>query len=240
MHCEDFEYQAGETRCLGYLAYDDSHKGKRPVVMVVHAFEGRNDLACQYARQLAELGYVGFAVDMYGNGDVASDLDGCLAHMMPLFQDRSLLRDRIVAAYEAIQAVDVVDASKVAAMGFCFGGMTVLDLARSGADVKGVVSIHGVFAAPEGVEVGAIHAKVLCLHGYKDPQIGPENLPAFAEEMDAHGVDWQVHFFGDAKHAFTDPEASKIGPPEMGRVYDPVATERSWAYCQDFFTEIFA
>jgi dienelactone hydrolase len=240
MHISDLSYQDGDTTCVGYLAYDDTHTHQRPVVMICHAFEGRNDLACEYARKCAEQGYVGFAVDMYGDAAVADTLEGCMAHLMPFFQDRAKLRARILAAFNAIKAVDVVDNDNIGAMGFCFGGMTVLDLARSGANVKGVASIHGVFAAPEGLDVGEIKAKVLCLHGYKDPQVPPAALAPFAEEMDKHGVDWQVHYFGNAKHAFTDPDAAKIGAPEMGREYNEEATACSWEYSLDLFSRVFS
>ncbi|MDF1795624.1 MAG: dienelactone hydrolase family protein [Coxiellaceae bacterium] len=238
MFSQDLEYHDGDTRCIGHLAYDDSHDKARPCVLVVHAFEGRNQLACDYANKLAELGYVGIAVDMYGEGNVAHDLEGCMEYMMPLFQDRAALRARILAAFETAKGLDVVDSSNIGAMGFCFGGMTCLDLARSGADIKGVVSIHGVFAAPEGLDCD-IKAKVLALHGYQDPQVPPDQLAGFADEMTAQDVDWQVLFFGNAKHAFTDPDAAKIGAPEMGREYSATATARSWQYCQDFFSECF-
>ncbi len=239
MFSQDLEYQDGDTRCIAHVAYDDSHNKPRPCVLVVHAFEGRNPLACEYADKLADLGYVGIAVDMYGEGNVAHDLEGCMAYMLPLFQDRAALRARILAAFDAAKSLDVVDNHNICAMGFCFGGMTVLDLARSGADVKGVVSIHGVFAGPEGLDCH-VKAKVLALHGYQDPQVPPDQLTDFADEMNAQNVDWQVLFFGNAKHAFTDPHAADIGGPEMGREYNATATARSWQYCQDFFTECFA
>lgn len=239
MFSQALEYQDGDTRCVGHLAYDDSHQNPRPCVIVVHAFEGCNDLARDYANKLAEIGYVGFAVDMYGNGSIGSDLDGCLTLMMPLFQDRASLRRRILAAFETAKGLDVVDNNRIGAMGFCFGGMTVLDLARSGADVKGVVPIHGVFAAPEGLDC-QIQARVLALHGYRDPQVPPDQLAGFAKEMDAQGVDWQVHFFGQAKHAFTDPHAADIGPVEMGREYNERDTQRTWTICTSFFQECFS
>ncbi len=238
MFNQDIEYKDGDTRCIGHIAYDDSHSEPRPCVLVVHAFEGRNQMACDYAVRLAKLGYVGIAVDMYGDAKVATDLEGCMAELMPFFEDRAMLRARILAAFETAKAQDVVDNDRIAAMGFCFGGMSVLDLARSGADVKGVVSIHGALAPAEGLEC-KLSAKVLALHGYDDPQIKADQLPAFADEMNSYDADWQFLFFGHAQHSFTDPDAHKIGGPEMGRVYDPVATARSWQYCQDFFTECF-
>jgi len=234
-----FNYLQGDTSFKGYYAYDDNISGKRPAVIVFHSFEGCNDLAKEYARKFAELGYVGVAPDMYGEGKVETDLDGCMAELMPLFQDRGELQKRLKAAYSAVQALDVVDSDNIAAIGFCFGGLCSLDLARSGANVKGVVPIHGVWAVPENSSNEKITAKVLALHGYDDPQVPPDQLIAFAKEMDNAGVDWQVHYFSDTKHAFTDPDAAKIGPPDMGRVYSPVATQRSWEMMVNFMKEVF-
>ncbi len=240
MQDNDFNYQVDDTHFKGYVAYDETISGKRPTVMVFHSFEGCNDLAREYARKFAALGYVGCAPDMYGEGKVATDLDGCMAMLKPLFQDRAKLGQRLQAAYAAAQGLEMVDNNKIAAIGFCFGGLCALDLARGGANLKGVVPIHGVWAAPEGIPNKKIIAKVLALHGYDDPQVPPDQISAFAEEMDAADVDWQVHFFSQTKHAFTDPDASKIGPPDMGRVYNPMATQRSWEMMVNFMQEIFS
>lgn len=238
MKDNDFNYQEGGTRFKGYYAYDENITGKLPVVMVFHSFEGCNELAREYARKFAELGYVGCAPDMYGDGKVATDLDGCMAMLKPLFQDRAELRKRLQAAYAAVCKLDVVDHHKIAAIGFCFGGLCSLDLARSGADVKGVVPIHGVWAAPDSIPNEKITAKVLALHGYDDPQVPPDQLSTLAKEMNDAGIDWQVHFFSHTQHAFTDPDANKIGPPDMGRVYNPIATQRSWEMIVSFMWEI--
>ncbi len=236
----NFDYEVDNTNFKGYAVYDEKTSGKRPAVLVFHAFEGCNDLAREYARKFAELGYVGVAPDMYGDGKVATDLEGCMAMLGPLFQDRAKLRKRLQAAYEALNTVDVVDTNQVAAMGFCFGGLCSLDLARSGANLKGAVPVHGVWAAPDKLPNEKITAKILALHGYDDPQVPPEQLTAFAKEMDAADVDWQVHYFSHTKHAFTDPDAAKIGPPDMGRVYNPLATQRSWEMIVNFMKEIFS
>jgi len=240
MQKNNFDYQEDNANFKGYYAYDENIRGKRPAVMVFHAFEGCNALAREYADKLAALGYVGCAPDMYGDGKVATDLEGCMEMLMPLVNDRAALGKRIQAAYATAQGLDVVDSNNIAAIGFCFGGLCTLDLARSGANVKGVVPIHGVWTAPEGIPNAKITAKVLALHGYNDPLVPPDQLAKLAQEMEDAGVDWQVHYFGNTLHAFTDPEASKIGPPDMGRVYSPVATQRSWEMIVNFLQEVFS
>ena len=197
-------------------------------------------MTCDYAKMAAELGYVGFVVDMYGNANVATDLDSCIGYINPFLDDRVLLRGRINAAYKTICDYPMANADKVVGIGFCFGGMCLLGLARSGADIKGVVSAHGVFQAPDNIPNETISAKVLLCHGYGDPQVPPEQLAAPAKEMDGANVDWQCHFYGQTKHAFTDPHASEIGPPEMGRVYSKKASSRVWQTSKQFFSEVFA
>lgn len=239
MKTTDLVYHDDKTTCRGFVAYDDSQKGKRPVVLVAPAFEGCNELAKEYARKIAKLGYAGFAIDMYGDGKVGTSFEECAGYYMSFANDRAMLRRRVLAAYEAVSEIEVADKHNIAGIGFCFGGMCLLDLIRAGAKVKGIVAAHSIWAKPEGIPNEKIHAKVLACHGYKDPQVPPDQLAPFAEEMDAAGVDWQVLYFGNAKHAFTDPEASKFGPPEMGRVYDKLASERTWYAAKGFFAEIF-
>jgi len=239
MHTEDIEYTDGETDMVGFVAHDPSIKGKKPAVIVVHAFEGRNQLACQYAKDLAALGYVGFAVDMYGEKKLGKNLEECMSFIKPLFGDRKKLRKRMHAGFEAVSSMDQVDDTRIGAIGFCFGGLCVLDLVRMGAQVKDVVSVHGVLMPAQGIPNEKIKAKVLAFHGHKDPQIPEEQIKGFMKEMDDAHVDWQMHFYGNAKHAFTDPEASKIGPPEMGREYNPAAAQRAWGSSVNFFKEIF-
>jgi dienelactone hydrolase len=236
MHTDKLSYACDGQEFVGYVAYEDGPSETRPVVMIAHAFEGCNELMQQHARDMATKGYIGFAIDMYGQGVVADSLESCMEHMMPCFNDRALLRDRITAAFEAAKQIPGADPKRIYAVGFCFGGMCVLDLARGGADVAAVASVHGVLSAPADANA-AITARVLALHGYQDPQIPQADLTAFAEEMTAAGVDWQLHYFGSAKHAFTDPRADQIGEPEMGRVYDPVATARSWAMIESLLAE---
>lgn len=232
------EYNDGELVCQGFMVFDASKSGPQPTVLIAHAFDGITDHIRHYAEQVAEAGYVVFCVDMFGGGKTASDMDGCMALIMPFLNDRTLLQRRILAGFAACQAQERVDNSKILAMGFCFGGMCVLDLARAGADVKGVAAMHSVLAPPEQVPVGDFTAQVLILHGYDDPQVGPDQLTVIANELNAKRVDWQFVFFSHTKHSYTEPKAADIGTPESGRVYNADSARRAWDYCQLFFKEV--
>lgn len=237
MHTEDIEYKEGDQCCVGFLAYDDTHTGPRKTVMIAPAFEGRIDLMCEHAKRFAEKGYAAFVMDVYGDKQTADTLEDCMQFITPFFNNRQALQNRVNAAFDCVKNLEVVDAAKIGAFGFCFGGLCVLDLARSGADVKGVVSVHGVLDKAADVVNQTITSKVLALHGYLDPQISTASLDAFMQEMrDAH-VDWQLHYFGDAKHAFTDPKAAEIGPPDMGREFNQRANDRSFRIIDDFLAE---
>lgn len=237
MITKTIDYQDGNTQLEGYLAYHDTGTPK-PAVLVSHDWSGRRELACKGAERLADMGYVGFALDMYGKGifgaDGDADRNGAL--MAPFAQDRALLRRRINAALHAVRQLPQVDASRVAAMGYCFGGLCVLELARSGADVKGVVSIHGIFA-PGNVPNETITAKVLCLHGHDDPMVPPEQVLAFETEMTRVNVDWQIHVYGGTMHAFTNPKANN---PSFGTVYKEVAANRAYRSIENFLSEVFS
>ncbi|MBO6565190.1 MAG: dienelactone hydrolase family protein [Pseudomonadales bacterium] len=238
MQTQTIEYQDGDITLEGYVAWDDSISGARPAVLVGHDWTGRRDFATGKAEEMAKLGYVGFAIDMYGKGVFGSDgdVEGNTALMGPLAGDRAALRARMMAALEAVRGLDVVDASKVGAMGYCFGGMCVLELARAGANVGGVISIHGIFS-PGGVPNEKITAKILCLHGQDDPMVPPEQVLDFENEMSEAGADWQMHAYGGTMHAFTNPAAND---PGFGTMYNPVADKRATQSIQNFFDEIFA
>ncbi len=231
------EYIQGNVVLEGYCALDDSKKGKKPVVLVAHDWSGRNDFACQKAEQLAELGYVGFALDMFGNGMIAKTKEERMALIKPFMEDRELLRKRIFAAYDTVRKLEVVNTARIGAMGFCFGGLCVLDLARSGVEMRGVVSFHGLLSAPKDIANKKIHAKLLALHGHDDPMVPPDQVAAFEKEMTAAGADWQVHIYGHAKHAFTNPAAHD---ESLGTVYNSLADKRSWVAMREFFAEVFA
>lgn len=230
------DYQDGDTPLEGYLAYNETDTPK-PAVLIAHDWSGRREFACKAAERIAAMGYVGFALDMYGKGIFGRDGDaeGNAALMNPYFNDRVLLRQRINAALPAVRALPQVDAAKIAAMGYCFGGLCVLELARSGADVRGVISIHGLFV-PGNVANEKIMAKVLCLHGHDDPMVPPEQVLAFEKEMTEAGVDWQVHVYGGTMHAFTNPVANN---PSFGTVYKEIAANRAYQSIANFLGELF-
>jgi dienelactone hydrolase len=237
MITKTIDYQDDNTALEGYLAYHETGKPKS-AVLVAHDWSGRREMACKGAERIAGMGYVGFALDMYGKGIFGADGDaeknGAL--MAPFAQDRALLRRRINAALHAVRQLPQVDATRVAAMGYCFGGLCVLELARSGADVQGVISVHGIFA-PGNVANEKITAKVLCLHGHDDPMVPPEQVLAFETEMTQANVDWQVHVYGGTMHAFTNPKANN---PGFGTVYKEVAANRAYRSIAGFLGEVFA
>ncbi|WP_298624567.1 dienelactone hydrolase family protein [uncultured Legionella sp.] len=236
MHEANFIYHQGAQELHGFLAFDEQFDTPRPAVIVAHDWSGRNDFACQKARVLAEMGYVGFASDVYGQGRLGGTNDEKMALMHPLVADRALLRARLLVAYDAVAAMPEVDKTRIAVIGFCFGGLCALDLARSGADIKGVVSFHGLLNKPEGVSTEEIKAKVLVLHGYDDPMVSPEHVTAFCQEMTDAKVDWQVHMYGNVQHAFTNPLAHDM---DAGLVFNSLAEQRSWLAMRHFLQEIF-
>ena len=232
------KYQDSDLTCHGYMVYDENQSTPQPTILLVHAFDGITDHIKEYADKVAQAGYTVFAADMFGKGRTGKNLDECMGFIKPLFGDRAALKNRIFAAFNAAKEQSEIDEKKIAAMGFCFGGMSVLDLARAGADVKGVASLHGLFVAPEVLPEATMTAKVLILHGYDDPQVQPDQLPMIAKELNDKNVDWQFVYFSHTKHAYTEPRAAEIGPPEFGREYNKVSAERAWQYCQDFFKEV--
>lgn len=220
----------------GYFAYDDAIAGQRPVVLIHHAWAGRDEFVAEKARKLAALGYLGFATDIYGKGILGKGPDENARLMQPFMQDRGKLRKRLIAALAAVKTMPWADDKKIAAIGFCFGGLCALDLARSGAEICGVVSFHGLLVPPANVSPAAIKAKVLVLHGHDDPMVPPEQVLALQTELTAAGADWQVHSYGNTMHAFTNPLAND---PGFGTVYQPKADVRSWQAMQNFLQEIF-
>jgi len=228
-------YVDGDTVLEAFFAYDDANVGRRPAVLINHTWGGRDDFVANKAVKLAELGYVGFALDMYGKGVLGSGPEENAKLMQPFIDDRALLQRRIGAALATVKLLPWVDDKKCAAIGFCFGGLCVLDLARTGVDIKGVVSFHGILAAPGNTEGKPIKAKVLALHGHDDPLGPPEQVLAFEQEMTKAGADWQVHVYGNTMHAFTNPIANN---PGVGNVYQADADRRSWIAMTNFLEEI--
>lgn len=233
---EAFTYRDGDVELEGFAAYDAEIRGRRPGVLVSHAWGGPLEFERGRARALAELGYVGLAIDLYGVGKRGSGPEENARLMQPFLDDRSLLRRRITAGLDALRRLDSVDPDRLGAIGYCFGGLCVLDLARSGADLRGVVSFHGLLDAPRGVEAKRIRAKVLVLHGHDDPLVSAESFNAFTREMTEGAADWQIHQYGHTAHAFTNPEANDRAG---GIVYSATADRRSWIAMRNFFEEIF-
>jgi dienelactone hydrolase len=211
--------------------------GPRPAVLVAHAWAGRSGFECDKARALAAMGYVGIAIDMYGKGVLGNGVEENSALMKPFLDNRALLQGRFEAALAAARQEEAVDAAKIAAIGYCFGGLCVLDLARSGADVKGVVSFHGLLGQPGNTAGRPIGAKVLVLHGHDDPMVPVADVVTFEQEMTAAGADWQVHAYGHTLHSFTNQEAND---PGFGVKFDANANRRSWQAMQNFLAEVLA
>lgn len=230
-------YLDGDTLLEGFFAYDDAVEGQRPAIMINHAWLGRNDFVAEKALKLAELGYFAFAVDMYGKDILGQNKEEGAKLMQPFMGDRRLVLRRMEAALYALKLMPWVDDKKIAAIGFCFGGLCVLDLARSGADIKGVVSFHGLLGTPsENNLAKEIKAKVLVLHGNDDPMATADQVVALQQELTNAKADWQLHQYGHTMHAFTNPIAND---PEFGTVYQANADKRSWVSMQNFLTEIF-
>jgi len=230
-------YQHAGLTYEGLLAWDDAASGPRPGVAVAHTWAGRSEFEDNKAVELAGHGYVGFALDMFGKGVRGEGAEQCQGLIAPLLADRALLQDLVNLGVGVMSEQAEVDASCVAAMGYCFGGLTVLDLARSGAMVRGVVSFHGLFNPPGNTAGTRIEAKVLCLHGYADPMATPEDLLALAQELTAADADWQVHAYGNTLHAFTNPQAND---PGFGAVYSAAADRRSSQALYNFLEEVLA
>lgn len=229
-------YLDGDVVLEAFFAFDDALSGRRPAILINHTWAGRDDFVAEKAKKLATLGYVGFAVDMYGKGVLGSNPEENMALMQPFMTDRGLLQQRMKAALAAVKLMPWVDNSKIAAIGFCFGGLCALDLARTGIDIKGVVSFHGLLAPPDNALNNKIKAKVLALHGRDDPLSSAEQVLHFEQEMTEAGADWQLHIYGNTMHSFTNPLANA---PTLGTVYQPDADRRSWLAMQNFLAEIF-
>ncbi len=229
-------YLESDVLLEGFFAYDDSIEGRRPAVLINHAWAGRNRFVEEKAIKLAELGYFTFAVDMYGKGVLGKNNDESAKLMQPFLDDRSLVLKRMDAAFYALKLFPWVDDKKIAAIGFCFGGLCVLDFARSGVNINGVVSFHGLLGAPENLKKQNIITKVLVLHGNDDPMSPIDQLIALQQELTEAGADWQIHSYGNTVHAFTNPAAND---PGFGTVYQADADKRSWIAMKNFLLEIF-
>jgi dienelactone hydrolase len=238
MKTETVEYRSGATSMRGELVYDETRKGKRPGVLVCHDVFGLGSDPRRRAKMLAELGYVALAIDMYGNGKEPKDIQEGMGLLMALVNNRAELRGRVNAALDALRQRPEVDGGKVAAIGYCFGGTVVLELARSGADVKGVVSFHGGLNTPTPADAKNIKAQVLVCHGRADPLVPPAEVDAFVNEMNESGCDWELIQYGKVLHAFTNP--ANDGKANPNAKYDAKADRHSWNSMKDLFADIFA
>jgi dienelactone hydrolase len=229
------EYTSGDVTLKGYLAMDDSVKEKRPAVLVVHEWWGHNAYARKRAEMLAGLGYVALAVDMYGDGKQASHPEDAGKFAMAVMKDMPAMQARFLAAMDLVKKLDAVDSTRIAAIGYCFGGGVVLAMARQGADLKAVVSFHGSLATSVPAKKGAVKARVLVCNGAADSFIPPEDIKAFKQEMNAAGATYTFISYPGAKHSFTNPEATALGKEFMlPLAYNEKADAKSWADMKQF------
>ena len=237
LRTESVEYRDGEQVLEGYFAWDESKAGRRPGVLVVHDWTGINDHTRAVTERLAKLGYAALAVDVYGKGMRPSAPTDAGAEAGKYKQNRALFRQRLLAGQRALLAQRQVDKERTAAIGYCFGGTGVLELARTGADLDGVVTFHGGLDSPTPADGQNIKAKVLILHGADDPYVPQKDIDAFLTELRSAKVDWQMIGYGGAVHAFTNPASGD--DPSTGAAYNAAADRRSWLAMQQFLTEIF-
>ena len=238
---EEIEYQVDDTKLNGFLAYDSSVDGKRPGILVVHEWWGHNEYARKRALMLAELGYVAFAVDMYGEGKLAEHPNDAGKFMQQVTSNMLVAEKRLTAAMQVLNQQALTDISKTAAIGYCFGGAMVLHMARSGMDVDGVVSFHGSLGTSTPAKKDTVKARVLVLHGEDDPFIPREQVNAFKDEMQNAGVKYEFVGYPNVKHSFTNPQADEFGRkfnlPALQ--YSQHADEDSWDRMRIFLASIF-
>lgn len=240
LHEENVDYRAGDTVLKGYLVWDDAKGDLQPGVLVVHEWWGLNDYARNRARMLAELGYTALAVDMYGDGKNSEHAKDAQAFMNSVVETAGVSQQRFLAARALLASQTNVDADNIAAIGYCFGGATVLNMARLGVDLKAVASFHGNLATQTPAQPGKVKAKVLVLNGGADGFITPESIAAFHNEMTQAGVDYQFVSYPGVLHGFTNPDADRLGKANgLPVAYDAEADRQSWEAMQQLFNEVF-
>ncbi len=234
MKKEKIPYGEGRTSLIGTL-YSPTSKNKTPLILVFPTWSGKDLFIEERAAYLAKLGYASFAVDMYGEEKIGSSKEENRALMKPFIENRLLLQKRVLLAFRKIQSLEQVDSKKIGAIGFCFGGLCALDLARSESSLKAAVSIHGLLLAPP-FAYKDISAKILALHGHDDPMVPPDQVLAFEKEMSEKKADWQFHTYRNTMHAFTNPKAKD---PSFGTVYQPSSCRRAFFLLEAFLEEVF-
>ncbi len=228
-------YTDGKTSLEGFASYTIPEK--RPAVILCHAWSGRDKFICEKAEMMARWGYVGFALDMYGKGVLGKSREENAALKKPFLEDRELLHRRLIRALDTARTLPHVDVTKIAVIGFGFGGLCALDFARSGAHLRGAVSVYGQFDALPEKLARPIQSKILVLHGYDDPIVKQDQLKGFAEQMTEMKVDWQVHIYSNTVHAFMNPA---INDPAVGLQFNPVSANRAWHAIQGFLEDVFS
>lgn len=237
---KEVSYRAGDVVMKGYIAYDKDIKGRSPGVLVVHEWWGHNEYARRRARMLAEMGYAALAVDMYGEGKQATHPDDAGKFSSELMKNFDVAKARFMAAMDFLKKQPTVDPDRIAAIGYCFGGGVVLNMAREGVDLKGVASFHGGLAAVKPVQPGVVKAKVLVLHGADDKFVTPEQIEAFKKEMKDAGVDFQFISYPGAIHSFTNPDADEYAKKfNLPLGYNAEADKKSWEELKRFLETVF-
>ena len=238
---KEISYKQGDTTLKGFVAYDDAVEGVRPGVLVIHEWWGHNDYARKRARMLAELGYTALAVDMYGDGKTADHPEDAGKFSSAVGGNPALAKARYEAALETLKQQPTVEADKIAAIGYCFGGGILLNMARMGTDIDGVVSFHGSLATSSPAAKGDIKTRIRVFNGADDPFVKPEQIEAFKQEMASAGADYKLVNYPGAVHSFTNPGADALGKQfNLPLAYDAKSDKDSWQQMQDFFHEIFA
>lgn len=246
MPTENFEYSDSSNTFEGYISYQDK-TAKRPIVIIFHDWSGCSEFSKDKAEFFASKGYVGLAVDLYGKGVRGSKTDPTVNQklMTPFIENRELITNHYDALVNVIKELDYVDSNKIAVIGFCFGGLCALDIARTKSNLLAAISVHGLLFAPNIKTREKINANVLVLHGNDDPMVPVEQVIEFQKEMSEKQADWQLHTFGNTLHAFTNPDANSPkfdpegNPPSFGVQYNQAADARTWVLCHELLKEVF-